>query len=223
MKYIHLNNNSSKLVIFFNDMAKVGTDDDRFSSYKILKETFHDYDVVFIKDIKMHYWYLTIMDDVYNLIDNIIKTYNYDSVFGLTSSSGTICLLNTLHKFSNFKKAIIINGQTILSDEIVDLYKDSCIDCYIFDKNKINESYDKEHLIPFSKIPVEKFNKYIFLYCDSVSDRIYYKYMRAIYPTNLHGNISFDDNIKLHGIFVKFLLNDTLFLTHVKNIFDMYL
>jgi hypothetical protein len=220
MIHAHINNNSKKLLIFFNDMARVGIDDNKFSSYKILNEIFNNYDILFIKDIKMNNWYLTIIDDVYQLINDINEQYNYDYIFGLTSSSGSICLLNTLHKFHNFRKAIIINGQTTLSDDIVNIYKDICIDCYIFDKAHIKESYNEEYLIPFNNIPMEMYSKYMFFYCDSISDKIYYNYMRSIYPSNLLCNIFFDNNVKLHGIYVKFLLNNAFFLTSMKNIFD---
>lgn len=86
-KYIHIKNNNNKLLIFFNDMVKVGISDDTFSSFKILKNIFNDYDILFIKDIESNLWYLTIMDNIYNLIYDIIQNNNYNFMYGLTSSS----------------------------------------------------------------------------------------------------------------------------------------
>ena len=219
-QYTQVKNNSNKLLIFFNDMVRVGTTDNKFSSFKILSSIFNDYDILFIKDIKMMYWYLTIINDAYNLIDNIIQTNNYIFMYGLTSSSGTICLLNILYKFDIFKKAVIINGQTTLCDDIVNKYKYTCSDCAIFNKHCIIEPYDDVFIIPFKKIPKEMFDKYIFYYCNSASDLIYYEYIKSIYPENLYINIFFVRTNNSHGGYVAYLLNNNDFLLNVKNIFD---
>ena len=220
MRYLHLKNNSNKLLIFFNDMVKVGITDNTFSSFKILSNTFNDYDILFIKDIKHMYWYLTIINDIYNLIDNIIQTNNYNFMYGLTSSSGTLCLLNTLYKFNIFKKAVIINGQTALCDDVLNKYKHTCTDCNLFNKQSINEPYDDDFITPFSKISNEMFHKYIFYYCNSVSDLIYYEYIKSIYPENLYINIFFDRTNNSHGGYIAILLNDNNFLLNMKSIFD---
>lgn len=218
MIYKYINNKNNKLLIFFNDMIRVGIDDELFSSYNIIKNIFNDYDILFIKDIKPNYWYLTIIDDIYKLIQTISN--NYIEIYGLTSSSGTLCLLNILYKFNNFKKAVIINGQTTLQDDILEKYKYNCYDCAIFNKNYINEIYNNEYLVPFNKILPEMFQKYIFYYCNSVSDKIYYEYIKSIYPTNLYNNLFFNDTITCHGKYVAFLLNDTNFLQNIKSTFD---
>ena len=220
MIYIHVKNNSNKLLIFFNDMVKVGIADNKFTSFKILCNTFNDYDILFIKDIESMYWYLSIMNDIYNLIDNITQSNNYHFLYGLTSSSGTLCLLNTLYKFNIFKKAVIINGQTTMCSDIVNKYKYTCMDCAIFNKEYIKKPYDDDFLIPFKKIPNEMFDKYIFYYCNSVSDLIYYEYIKSIYPKNLYSNIFFDTTNNSHGNYIAYLLNNNDFLLNTKNIFD---
>jgi hypothetical protein len=197
-------------------MVKVGITDNTFSSFKILSNTFNEYDILFIKDIKNMYWYLSIINDVYNLIDNIIQSNNYHFMYGLTSSSGTLCLLNTLYKFNIFKKAVIINGQTTMCSDIVNKYKYTCSDCSIFNKQCINESYDDDFLIPFKKIPNEMLDKYIFYYCNSISDLIYYEYIKSIYPENLHINIFFDITNNSHGGYVSYLLHLFSFQTPIK-------
>lgn len=220
MIYNHIKNNSNKLLIFFNDMVKVGITDNTFSSFKILNNIFNDYDILFIKDIKAYYWYLTIVNDLHNLIDNIIQSNNYHFMYGLASSSGALGLLNTLYKFNIFKKAVIINGQTTLCSNIVNKYKYICKDCCIFNKEYINEPYDNNLLIPFKKIPKEMLDKYIFYYCNSVSDFVYYKYIQSIYPKKLYTNIFFDITNKSHAGYIGDLLNNNNFLLNIKNIFD---
>jgi hypothetical protein len=220
MRYVHINNNNKKLLIVFSDMAKVGITDDTFASFKILKNIFNDYDILFVKDIKLGYWYLTIMEFVYNLICNIIQVNNYKFIYGLTSSSGAMCLLNILYRFNIFTKAVIVNGQTTLSDDIVNKYKSKCRDCRIFNKKEIKESYNEDYIIPFKKIPTDTFDKYIFYYCSSVSDKVYYEYIKSIYPTDLHNNIYFNETNSSHSNYIGCLLNDNKFLTNVKNTFD---
>ena len=65
-----------------------------------------------------------------------------NNTHSLAASSGSIPLLNILYIFNDFKKAVIINGQTTLSDEIVNKYRRSCHDCAIFNKAYIKEQYD---------------------------------------------------------------------------------
>ena len=219
MKYIHINNKNEKILVFFNDMVKVGFDE-KFSSFKIFNNIFKDYDILFIKDIKPGYWYLTIMEPVYKLIDDILRTNNYKYMYGLTSSSGTLCLLNTLHRFPIFKKSVIINGQPSLNDNIINKYKNICTDCCIFNKNIITESFDEKYLNPFNKIPKEFLEKYIFYYCNSISDAIYYNYVKEIYPIKLHNNIIFDNTYSVHGVYVAKLLSNNAFLTKIKSLFD---
>lgn len=200
-------------------MVKTG-EDDSFSSYKIINNIFDDYDILFIKDVKLFLWYLTIVDDVYNLICNIIETNNYKYVYGLTSSSGSMCLLNVLHKISIFKKGVIINGQTSLHNNILNKYKKRRCDCAIFDKTRILEEINESLLTPFNTIPKDMYDKYIFYYCNSVSDLVYYNYIKTIYPPNLHSNIFFDNTNNSHGGYIAHLLNCDTFLKEVKITFD---
>jgi hypothetical protein len=204
-------------------MIKTGIEDDLFSSFKILTTVFNDYDILFIKDIKPFYWYLTIINDVYDLIHNIVESNNYKFMYGLTSSSGTLCLLTTLYKFDIFTKSVIIVGQTTLCDDIVNKYKYQPIfDCCIFDKQLIAEKYDHDLLTPFDKIPHEIFHKYVFYYCNSITDVIYYEYIKSIYPNYLHSNIMFDTTHISHAGYAGYLLNDHTFLTNIKTMYDSF-
>ena len=220
IQYLHVKNNSNKLLIFFNDMAKVGTTDNTFSSFKILSDIFNDFDILFIKDIKPLYWYLTVINDIHNLIDNIIQTNNYNFIYGLASSSGSMGLLNTLYKYNIFKKAVIINGQNTLCDDIINKYRYNCEDCAIFNKQYIIEPYDDDFITPFKKIPNEMLDKYIFYYCNSVSDLIYYEYTKSIYPENLCNNNNLYITNGSHAGYIGYLLNDNNFLLNIKDIFN---
>ncbi len=200
-KYIHIQHHSKKLLVYFNDMTQVGFSD-HFSLYKQLHEIFFDYDILFVKDIAEYYWYLTIIDDIYNLICELNNTYQYDSIVGFAGSSGSIGLLNTLPKISNFHKAIIINGQVSLRKEDVDKYR-NCKDCYVFDEKKIQEEYKEEYVEPMEYIKKMNlaFFKIRFYHNSSSSDSVNHtllkekyvcKHIEAIYEdhrdTPFHGN-----------------------------------
>ena len=193
---------------------------DRMGSYKTINEIYDDSDILFIKDIAPRLWYLTIMNDVYNLICNIIKNNNYKFVFGLTSSSGTMCLLNVLHKINIFKMGVVINGQTSLDDAIINEYKNNCTDCAIFDEKYIPIQFDKSLLSPFNSIPNEHHAKYRFYYSNSVSDTVYYNYIKTVLHPNLHENITFDNKHPSHAGYIIFLLSDHTFLKEIKVMFD---
>ena len=220
IKYTHVKNSSDKLLVFFNDAAKVGTLDNTFSSFKILNLIFEDYDILFVKDIKPMHWYITVTNDVYNLINNIVQTNNYCCMYGLTSSSGALCLLNTLYRFSIFKKAVIINGLTTLCDNIVDKYKYTSRSWSNINRKSIKEPFDEDLLTPLNKIPVSMYDKYIYYYCNSSIDTIYYDYVMSIYPAELQCNIFFDIQFDSHSGYVGHLLNSNEFLSNIKTIFD---
>jgi hypothetical protein len=221
MKHLYICNNSSKLLIFFNDNVRANNNNYFFSSYKILTKIYKNYDILFIKDIKPCLWYLNILDQVYDLIKKINNQKKYKNMYGLTSSSGTICLLNILHKFKNFSKAVIINGQISLSNNFINSYKNKCNDIVIFNRKNIiikNENI----LTPFEKIKsnYNYLSKYVFFYCNSCSDKIYYKYLKKILPLKLQEtNLFFSYNTTDHGEYVAKLLNSIIFLNKIKNIY----
>ncbi len=177
-KYIHIKNNSQKLLIYFNDMTQVGFSD-HFSLYKQLNTIFNDFDILFIKDIAEYYWYLTIIDHILLLINQLNENYHYQSIYGFAGSSGSIGLLNTLPKISNFKSAIIINGQVSLLKEDVDKYR-NCKDCYVFSEEKIKENYNKSYLTPLEYVKNNSY-KIRFYHNSSVSDSINHNILKDRY------------------------------------------
>lgn len=224
MRFTHIKNNSNKLLVYFNDMTKVGTSDNLFTAFNIINENFKDYDIIFMKDIKQNYWYLTKIEHAYTLIKQLVEQNNYNSVYGLAASSGSIPLLNILYRFNDFKKAVIINGQTTLCDEIVNKYRRSCHDCAIFNKAPITEQYDDKFITPFQNIPVNMFDKYIFFYNNTTSDTVYYEYVKSIFPTTLHKNIHYDKtNKNSHGGYVGYLLKNTQFFDFIKKEFNEFI
>lgn len=220
MKYSHIKNNSNKLLVFFNDMSHVGITNNKFLAFKILNDEFKEYDILFVKDIKTMNWYLSIIDDVYSTIDNIIKTNNYTFMFGLTTSSGALCLLNTLYKFDIFKKSVIINGQTTMCESIVNKYKHTNCNWINIDRQSIGKPFNEELLTPFNQIPNTMLDKYIYYYCNTDIDLIYYEYVKSIYPENLHDNIFFDNTHNTHDGYIEYLLHNKNFLSDIKHIFN---
>ncbi len=195
-KYIHIQNNSKNLLVYFNDMTQVGFSD-HFSLYKQLNTIFHDFDILFIKDIAEYYWYLTIINHIIDLINSLNNQYHYTNIYGFAGSSGSIGLLNTLPKIVNFKKAVIINGQVSLAKEDVHKYR-NCKDCYLFSEDKIKEDYHKNYLIPLEYIKCNHTNQYKIKFyhncsaSDSVNHNIlknHYKlpFFEIIDEGNVHG------------------------------------
>jgi hypothetical protein len=223
MKYKHIKreNSSNKLLIFFNDMGKVGELDDSYMLFNTLILVFFDYDILFIKDIKIGYWYLTIIDEVKELFNNIIKIHSYESIYGLTSSSGSICLLNTLYLYDNFKKAVIINGQPTLKKEIVDIYKNICYDCVVFDRSIIKEIFDEKYMEPFEYIDKENLAKYVFFFSKSISDFQNYLYTKSVYPENISKtHVLLNNTVKSHSGYIILMLTSINFLESIKRMFD---
>ncbi len=176
-KYIHIKNNSNKLLVYFNDMTQVGFSD-HFSLYKQLNTIFNDFDILFIKDVAEYHWYLTIIDSIIDLIKTL---NNYEAIYGFAGSSGSMGLLNTLPKIANFKCGIIINGQVSLAKEDVNKYK-SCKDCYVFSEDKINDYYNKSYLEPLEYI-IKNNGKYkiLFYHNSSLSDNVNHNILKNKY------------------------------------------
>jgi hypothetical protein len=180
-KYSHIQNQSKKLLVYFNDMTQVGHSD-HFSLYKQLNRIFSDYDILFIKDIAEYYWYLTIIDDILELLHSLNHTFKYDAIYGFAGSSGCMGLLNTLPKIAIFKRAIVINGQVSLASEDVEKYR-NCRDCYLFSKEKIQEEYHQAYLTPLLFIQNQKERSYQirFYHNTSVSDSANHHILREKY------------------------------------------
>ncbi len=177
-KYSHIQNQSKKLLVYFNDMTQVGFSD-HYSLYKQLNRIFYDYDILFIKDVAEYYWYLTIVDDILDLLHQLNRDFGYDGVYGFAGSSGCMGLLNTLPKIANFKRAVVINGQVSLAREDVEKYR-NCKDCYLFSKEKIKEAYNEAYLTPFRASSKGSF-QIRFYHNTSVSDLANHHILREKY------------------------------------------
>jgi hypothetical protein len=196
-KYIHIKNNNSKLLVYFNDMTQVGFSD-HFSLFKQLNSIFSDFDILFIKDIAEYYWYLTIIDDILALINELNCEYKYKDIYGFAGSSGSMGLLNTLPKIANFRKGVIINGQVSLKKEDVDQYR-GCKDCYVFTEEKIKESYHQDYLTPFTYIEKNHSTyKLLFYHNCSHSDSVNHQILKNNYPLR---NMTYIDEGNKHGPF----------------------
>ena len=171
--YTHVNRNSNTLLIYFNDMTKVGPAP-IFSSFKTLTNIF-TCDIIFIKDIDILLWYLTIHPECTQIINDLIEQYKFQRVFGLSTSSGTIPLLNIMPTIKNFKHGFIINGQSSLEPHIVDKYK-HCNDCAIFNPAIISD-LNQNLIAPLTHTSDNMLLKYTFYCNNSVSDKVYYNYL----------------------------------------------
>lgn len=207
-----------KLLLVFNDMAKIGLDD-KFAFYKQIAETFTDFDILFVKDIKEKHWYLTILDKIIELVESINNENKYSAVFGLTSSSGTIPLLNVFHSLTNFKKGVVVNGQPILDEQIVSSYKNECSDCAIFDKSLIKENYNNKYLEPWKNLLNRPDTIFQFYYNQSVSDKVYYNFIKSKNLPNVSIFYNSDENNNGHGAYIEELFYNKEFLNKVKNFF----
>ena len=202
-----LKRDKKKLMISFSDMIVVRKGG--FVCFKTFDNIFFDHDILFVKDTELNKWYLEDIDN----IEKDIREYSceYDEVYGITSSSGTIPLLNILHNLSNFKKAVIINGQCCLTNEIVDLYR-HCVDCVIFNENLV-KSFNKAHLDPMKFVSRENQNKFHFFYNDSISDNIYANHLK-----NFNVNLNQELSGESHGDYIIRKLTDKKFLSELQTL-----
>lgn len=201
--YEHIKKENKKLLVIFNDMSKVGLDKS-FSPYTKIIDAFTDYDFLFIKDVDKGEWYLIIYEKVKKIIENISLEYDY--VFGLSSSSGTVCLLNILEEIKNHKKSIIVNGQVDITKDFIKMYENAH-DCIKFNFEKVNNKSNKilkkdiniKLLSPIKKIlKNNNLNKYIFYYNKSVSDFVYYTYLETLFDEQTKKTNLFLDTENYH-------------------------
>jgi hypothetical protein len=125
-----------------------------------------------------------------------------------------------LYKFDIFKKAFIINGQTTMCDSIVNKYKHTNRNWINITKQSVKEPFNEELLTPFNQIPNTMLDKYIYYYCNTYIDLLYYEYVKSIYPENLHNNIFLDDTHNTHDGYIGYLLHNKNFLSDIKHIFN---
>ena len=220
--HAHICKGSTKLLVFLNGMDRVGTTNNHFSCYNILQTTFEGYDILFLKDIKKFYWYLTIMQYISNLIQDLIQTHSYTYLYGITYSSGTICLLNILPRFAIFKQAVLINGQTNLTETMLATYKHKCFDCSVFSKQIVSEDIDDSVLRPLETcVPKEMLEKFVFYYANSVSDTAYYTYNCSIYPPNLaKTNLFYLPEKIAHHKYAEILFSNPEYMKGIRTRFD---
>ena len=218
-KYIHNQNNSEKLFIYFNNMTQIGFSD-RFTYYKTLMNTFNDYDLLFIKDIEIGYYYLTIIDDIDNLITKLVKEYNYKKIVSYGDSAGAMPILNILPKYDIFKKAIIINGQVSLKKEVIDIYRKLpiTVKTYVFNEKKIKKIYNKIYKEPLNNL--QDTNNYeITCYYNSVgSDAVYCELIKNLNYSNMK---IINDKLNMnHIMYIIYKTSSAEFFTDMKQYFD---
>lgn len=218
-KYKHVQNASENLFIYFNNMTQIGFTD-KFTYYKTLTTKFNDYDILFIKDIKIGNYYLTIIDDIDKLIKNLVETYSYKKIVSFTDSAGTIPLLNILPKYDIFKKAVIINGQVSLKKEVIDIYRNmsNVVKSYIFNENNIKEKYNKEYIEPLNNLKDNDKYEIKFYYNSYGSDAVYCNIVKQLGYSNIK---VINDKMNMnHTFYIIHKTSSTSFFTDMKQFFD---
>lgn len=105
------------LVIGFNCLNNFGLDD-RFGMYRTLTQAFPDSDVLLLKDAIHFNWYISIMQELQRFLIDLVHEKGYQKVFAISSSAGSIPLLNIMPHVPNFRKAVVINGQVSIHDDV---------------------------------------------------------------------------------------------------------
>ena len=177
-KYRYIQNNSPMLLIYFNNMTQCGHDD-VFSLYKKLPIIFHGYDILYVKDTHLCNWYLPIMNELTQFITQL--SIPYTSIFGLSDSSGTMPMLNILPGLRNFRKAVSVNGQCSLEDDVISKWR-HVQDCYHYSElpNIVQRHKSPlRHLPSFTKYEITMYYNY------NGSDAVYHDYVKEINNPNI--------------------------------------
>lgn len=212
-KYRYINNQNSRLLIYFDDMKCCGYDD-KFSMYKKLPCVFHDYDILYLKDTHVGNWYLPIMNEMSIFINKLSASYKF--VFGIADSSGTIPLLNILPTLINFHKAVCINGQCSLEYDVISQWR-HCTDCHQY--SELSQFFDEKHKYPLRNLPSNPPNNYeITMYYNyNGSDAVYHDYVKAI---NIPNIILKRSDLQLyHHQYIEYFLSSHDNLENIRNYF----
>lgn len=207
---LHIKNNSTKLLICFNDMSFVG-EGDKFESYRTLTNLFIGFDFLFIKDVAKYYWYLTVMDELIIYVIDVCKSYS--DVYSLANSSGTIPLLNIMPHIGNFKVGVVINGQNSLSNSVQKLVK-PYTDCAVFDPTLFE--FDDKYLSPLDNLPDGDYKLYFF-YNLKNSDKIYCENVMKYEKSNII--ITTFNKQCCHSKFIHDVMRNTDFLNNLLKYF----
>jgi hypothetical protein len=218
--YLHCYN-SQNLLIYFNSLAAYGYDDDFLLRYTLV-ENFTDYDILILKDRHQFNWYLPIIPEIEKFIADLIVEKSYKNVFALADSSGTMPLLNCLPSNPFFRRAVVVNGQVDISEEVVYKYRDHMVGS--FDLSRVIGEFDKKYLQPLNLIDYSNKFEILFYYNYFRSDRIYADIIANFSKPNFSVRLDFKrcGEIPCHGAYIKDLFKSKKFIEEIKFYFSQY-
>lgn len=218
--YFHFRG-TKDLLIYFNNLAADGRDD-KFLLKDTLVEKFTNYDILIVKDSLPYNWYVASIPEIENFVANLIDKNCYENIFALADSSGAIGLLNSLPNNPLFRRAVIVNGQIDISEDIIYKYKDNIIGH--FEISKVLGDFDKKYFKPLDRINYS--NKFEILFCYNYfrSDKIYADIISHLSKSNFRLRLDFKkyDTIPCHAVYIIDLFTNKNFLEEIKFYFSQY-
>lgn len=217
----YVDRGSDKLLIYFNSLAATGYEDN-FLLKNSLPENFPDYDILILKDNHPYNWYVPVIPEMEDFLCNLISEKSIKHVFALADSSGAIPLLSCLPNNTYFRKAVIVNGQIDISNEVVFQYEDNIVGS--FDESKVIGQFDKKYLKPLELINYS--NKFEILFCYNYvrSDKVYADIIKNSYKSNFVLRLDFKkyNDLKCHAFYIADLFTNKNFFEEVKSYFNHY-
>ena len=219
--YLHCYN-SQNLLIYFNSLADNGSADDHFLLKHTLVENFTDYDILILKDRWRLNWYISIIPEIEKFIADLIVEKSYKNVFALADSSGAIPLLSCLPNNPFFRRAVVVNGQVDISEEIIYKYRDNVVGS--LDLSKVVGEFDKKYLQPLNLIDYSNKFEIVFYYNYFKSDKIYADIISNLSKSNFKVRLDFkrSGEMPCHAIYIKDLFTSKNFIEEMKFYFSQY-
>jgi hypothetical protein len=219
--YLFYNNDKEKLLIYFNSLAATGLGDN-FLLKHTLSENFSDYDILIVKDSEPNNWYLSVIPEIEKFITKLSCEKNHKHIFALADSSGAIPLLSILPNISLFRRAVVVNGQVDLSEDVVYKFKDNIVGH--FEIEKVKGDIYKKYIKPVELIDYS--NKFEILFCYNYfrSDKVYADIISNLSKPNFRLRLDFKKytTIPCHACYIIDLFTSKNFLEEIKFYFSQY-
>jgi len=123
---------------------------------------------------------------------------------------------------SLFKRAVIVNGQVDISEDVIYKYKDNLVGH--FEINKVKGEFNKKHMKPLELI--NYLNKFEILFCYNYfrSDKIYADIISNLSKPNFRLRLDFKkyESIPCHALYIVDLFTSKNFIEEIKFYFSQY-
>ena len=184
----YIDRKSNNLLIYFNSLAATGYADNFLLKYS-LAENFKEFNILILKDCEGLNWYLTIIDEINDFLLTFPKEKSIKNIFALADSSGAIPLLSCLPNNPFFRRAVVVNGQVDISEEIIYKYRDNVVGS--FDLSRVVGEFDKKYLQPLNLIDYSNKFEIVFYYNYFKSDKIYADMISNLSKSNFKVRLDF--------------------------------